>query len=136
MKTYFLFFIVLIAFAGCKKVAEQIEEDLITQAITNGHWRIANFTKGSTNLTTEFSEYKFQFQSNYTVNAIKNGSVSASGTWQPNVENRTITSNFRNAQSPLPLLNGVWTITKNSWTYVEANQTAGNEVYTLRLEKE
>ena len=136
MKKIFLFFFVLTALTACRKTVEKAEDDLLTFAITNGQWKITNFVKGSTNITSDFADYKFQFQSNKTVDAIKNGSVSASGTWEANVTNRTITSWFGNAQSPLPFLNGVWTITNNSWTFVEATQSANNETYVLRLDKQ
>ena len=135
MKTFFLCFIVFTVLTGCKKITEKAEYDAITMAVTNGQWKVSRFVKGGNDVTIEFSEYKFQFLSNRTVDAIKNGSVNASGTWAANVENRSIASKFLNAQNPLLLLNGVWTITRNSWTFVEANQTINNEIYTLRLDK-
>jgi hypothetical protein len=35
----------------------------------------------------------------------------------------------------ISLINGTWKITKNSWTFVEATQTNGLEIKTLRLDK-
>ena len=41
--------------------------------MTDGQWVITNFTSNGTDLTSDFSSYKFQYFDNYTVNAIKNG---------------------------------------------------------------
>ena len=136
MKKTFLFFLVLTALTACKKTVEKAEDNLLIIAITNGQWKVTNFAKGSINITSDFADYKFQFQGNKTVDAIKNGSVSASGTWEANLTNRTVTSRFPNAQSPLPFLNGVWTVTNNSWTFAEATQSTNNETYVLRLDKQ
>ncbi len=137
MKNFFLLFFVLILFASCAKtVQKKVEDDLITQVITNGQWKITSFIKGSNDVTADFSGFIFQFMSDRTVNAMRNGAVNATGSWEANINNRTITSGFQNQQYPLALLNGVWTITKNSWTFVEANQTVNNELYNLRLDKE
>ncbi len=135
MKTFFLFFLVFTVLTGCKKITEKAEDNAITMAITSGQWKVSRFVKNGSDITSEFTGYKFQFQSNRTVDAMKEGSVNASGTWAANVENRSIASNFPNVQNPLLLLNGVWIITRNSWTFVEANQTINNETYTLRLDK-
>ena len=47
----------------------------------------------------------------------------------------TTWANFSAAPNPIALINGTWNITKNSWTYVEASQTNGSEIKTLRLDK-
>ncbi len=135
MKRIFLFFVVLVVFTACEKTIQKTQDELITSVITNGQWRVSNFTKGGINITNDFTDYKFQFQSNKTVDAIKNGSIQATGTWEANAVARTITSGFQSVQNPFPLLNGVWTVTNNSWTFVEATKTTANEIYTVRLDK-
>lgn len=125
----------LLLFSGCKKDPDKVPEDLILLAMTNGQWVLTNFVHNSTNKTSDFSTYKFQFNSNRTVDAIKNGSVERSGTWDGNTSNQTITSQFTGAPDPIGLLNGVWTVTDNSWTYVVASNNANGETKTLRLEK-
>lgn len=87
-------------------------------------------------MTPDFSVYKFQFQSNRTVDAIKNSSVEKRGTWDANPYAKTITSNFVNANQTLRLLNGTWTITKTTMTTVDATQTVNSEIWTLKLAKQ
>lgn len=130
-----LLFLSFVVLTGCAKTAEQIVENQIVKAMTDGQWHLTKFTKGGTDITTDFALYLFQFRKNNTVDAIKNGSVEKTGTWQADANARTISSSFENAATPLSLLNGTWKITNNSWTFVEASQTVNGEAMTLRLEK-
>ncbi|HYK55774.1 MAG TPA: hypothetical protein VEV15_04795 [Flavisolibacter sp.] len=119
--------------AGCTK--EQIARNAVITAMTTGYWKVASFKNGSTDLTTDFAPYKFQFKENLTVDAINNTTIERTGTWTADANAKTITSFFSNAGHPLILLNGTWQITRSDWTFVEASQTANNELRTLRLEK-
>ncbi len=125
----------LLLLSGCKKNPEDVPEDLIVLAMTNGQWVITNFVHNSINKTTDFSPYKFQFYANRTVQAIKNGSVESTGTWEGNTTTQTITATFASASDPVGLLTGVWSVTDNSWTFVEANNNAGGQTKSLRLDK-
>ena len=128
--------IILLGLFGCKKQIEQIQNDLVIQAMTTGQWKMVSFINGSTNITSDFAPYSFQFKTDFTVDAINNSSVETSGTWGADADAKTITSNFSSqANHPLPFLNGTWKITKNSWTFVEANLTVNGTLRTLRLEK-
>lgn len=136
MKKFFsLFIFTLILLPGCKKAIENIGEDLVIQAMTNGQWVLTKFTQNGTNITSDFAAYKFQYHKNRTVDAIKNGSIEFTGSWDANASNLTTWANFPGASNPIILINGTWNITKNSWTYVEGTQTNGTEVKTLRLDK-
>jgi len=103
--------------------------------MTNGQWVITKFTLNGSNITADFSPYKFQYYSNKTVDAIKNGSTEKTGNWDGNATDMTTWANFLNVSYPLNLINGTWHITNNSWTFVEASQTSGTDVKTLRLDK-
>jgi hypothetical protein len=133
MKNLHLFFL-LIILAGCKK--EKKAENLVIQAMINGQWEVTNFNKGGTDITNSFAPYKFQFKTDFTVDAINNGTVEKTGSWNADASTQTITSNFTNAVNPLVLLNGTWKITNNSWTWVEASQTLNGELMNLRLDKQ
>ncbi|HWJ28641.1 MAG TPA: hypothetical protein VNS32_19010 [Flavisolibacter sp.] len=125
-----------IAFAGCtKEQKQQQQEDLVIQAMVNGQWKVTSFKKAGVDITADFSVYKFQFKNNYSVDAINNGSVEKTGTWNANATAQTITSNFTNAVDPLALLNGTWIIQKTTWTSVDANQTVNGETRILHLDK-
>ena len=109
---------------------------MVVNAMVNGQWKVTNFKIGSSDVTTDFATYKFQFKTNFTVDAINNGSVEKTGSWNADATAQTITSNFTNVFNSLVLLNGTWQITNNSWTWVEARQTVNNELLTLRLDKQ
>ena len=136
MKKLTLIILGAILLTGCKKLVEQKAQDAILKAMTDGQWVITKFTSNGTDLTSDFSSYKFQYFDNYTVNAIKNGTVDKTGTWQGDVNTMSISANFANAVNPLLLLNGTWHITDNGWTYVDATMTVGSEVRTLKLDKQ
>lgn len=114
---------------------EEKQENLIIQAMVNGQWKVTGFNKGGTDITNDFAAYKFQFKENLTVDAINNGSVEKTGSWNADPNSQTIIANFNNAANPLILLNGTWTITSTTWTSVNANQTVTGELRTLRLDK-
>jgi len=123
-------------FSGCKKAIEKLKEDYIIKAMTDGQWAITSFTQNSTDITADFTGYKFQYYSNKTVDAIKNGTVEKNGTWDGDAGTMTTWANFTGATTPLNLINGNWHIDNNSWTFVVATQTSGSETKTMRLDKQ
>ena len=135
MKRIFLLAGVVVFLVGCQKLKEQIQEDLIIRAITDGVWRITSLTKGGTDQTADYTNYRFQFYMSYTLDAINNGTVEKKGNWQADVPARTVSISFANTSPLLMLLNGSWQITRNSWTFVEATQTVNGEIMTLRIDK-
>ncbi|HEX7845973.1 MAG TPA: hypothetical protein VF476_09260 [Chitinophagaceae bacterium] len=126
---------VLCLFSGCKKMIEKIAEDMVMKAMTDGQWYVKDFVHNGTNITTSFSAYKFQYYRNKTVDAINNGSVEKTGTWDGNASTMTTSANFTGATNPLNLINGNWKIDNNSWTFVEATQNINGETKRMRLEK-
>lgn len=136
MKRALLTFFVIVLLTGCKKTVDQIQEDLVIKAMTDGEWAITSFTLDGTNITSDFTNYRFKYYSNKTVDAKLNGVVQRTGTWDGNAGTMTTSANFTTAPYPLLLINGSWLITRNSWTYVEAVQTNGSEVKTMRLDKQ
>lgn len=136
MKRLIPLFLVVISLCSCEKAVEKIGEDLVIKAMTDGQWKITKFTQNGTDITSSFSGYKFQYYSNKTVDAILNGVTERSGTWDGNASAMTTYANFPGATNPILMINGTWNITNNGWTYVEAKQTNGTEVKTLRLDKQ
>ena len=124
-------------FSACStKTVEEQQKDLLVQLITNGQWAVTNYTKGTADLTVDFSGYRFQFKDDNTVDAIKNGAVEKTGSWVGNATSRTIVSNFTNAAAALMLLNGTWYVNDSGLTYVVASQTVNGEARNLRLDKQ
>jgi hypothetical protein len=136
MKKLGFIVIAITALASCHKVIEKKAQDAIMKVMTDGQWVVTNFTSNGTDITTDFSGYSFQFFDDYTVKAMKNGTLQNSGTFKGDVSTMTISSNFPTAVNPLLLLNGTWHITNTSDTYVIANMTIGTEVRTIRLDKQ
>lgn len=136
MKPFLICLTILLTFSGCKKTIQNIQEDLVIKAMTDGQWAITSFTNAGNNITSDFSTYRFKYYSNKTVDAINNGSVEKTGNWDGNSSNNTTWANFTGAVYPLTLINGTWNITRNSWTYVEAYQTVGTETRVMRLDKQ
>jgi len=112
-----------------------MKENAVISAMTDGQWVITSFVKNGTVITSDFSGYKFQYYKNKTVDAIKNGTVEKTGTWDGDAGTMTISANFLNTVLPLSLVNGSWHIDNNSWTYVVASQNSGTETRNMRLEK-
>ena len=135
MKRFLPFLIFILINLSCKKAKESIYEDLVIKAMTNGQWVVTSFTLNGTNITSDFSGYKFQYYSNKTVDAIKNGTVEKTGTWDGNASTMTTSANFPSAVNPLLMINGNWSIVNNSWTFVVATQTVGTDVKNMRLDK-
>ena len=117
------------------EVVERRQENLVMEAMTNGQWKVSSFIKGGTDITSDFNSYKFQFKTNYTVDAIQNGVLERTGTWTADPDAQTITSGFTNVSHPLTLLNGTFYIESTTWTSVDAKQTVNGELRILKLDK-
>lgn len=104
--------------------------------MTDGQWKVTSFTNNGTNITTDFSTYRFKYYSNKTVDAINSGTVEKTGNWDGNATTMTTYASFTAASYPLTLINGSWKINNNSWTFVIATQIVGADTKTMRLDKE
>lgn len=135
MKNAISFFLLTLCLLGCKKKAE-ILEDLVVQAMTTGQWKMTSFQENGMDRTADFSTYRFKYNTDKTVNAIKNGTIEKTGTWDGNASTMSISAEFPNATQPLSTINGTWNITRNGWSFVEANVTQSGTLKTLRLDRE
>jgi hypothetical protein len=141
MKKAGLFFLLLLVLlTGCKKAIqktqEQIAEDLIVKAMTDGQWTVTIYNDG-TDLLQEFDGYRFQFKTDRTVDAIKNGTKESSGAWQGDGYKREIFADYPSSSTTtLQRLDGIWKIVNNSWTWVKATQTINGKLTTLELRKQ
>lgn len=135
MKKLLLFITVIFLFAGCKKTIERIKQDMVINAMTDGQWIITSFKKNGTDITSDFTGYKFQYYKDKTVDAIKDGVVQMTGTWDGDASSMTTWANFTGSTAPLNMINGSWHIDNNSWTFVEATQS-GTDTKRMRLDKQ
>jgi hypothetical protein len=118
---------------SCKKAIEKKAQDMIMDAITNGEWIVEQYFEGSNNISSQFLNYYFKFNSNGTVTGTIS-STSTNGTWAGNASDYTITAEFPSAGDPLKKLNGVWKIKDSYWDYVKAEMptSSGTNVLILR----
>ena len=135
MKKLLLPLLLLVLFGSCKKAIEKKKEDLVIAAMVSGQWTVTNFVYNSNTITSDFSAYKFQYYENKTVDAIKNGAIEKTGTWDGDASNMTTSASFTNVAEPLSLINGNWHIDDSGWTYVVATQNTGGEIKKMRLDK-
>jgi hypothetical protein len=136
-KIYFVaLFISFFLLPSCRKAIENRLNDVIINSMTDGQWMITSFINNDSDITTQFSGYKFQYHTNKTVDAIKNGVIELTGDWDGNALDKTTWASFPGNSLPITLLNGTWKITNNTWTYVVASQTNGTVTRTFRLEKQ
>ncbi len=135
MKNAISFFLLTLCLLGCKK-KDEIMEDLVIQAMTKGQWKMTSFLEGGVDRTADFSSYRFKYNTDFTMNAIKNGAIDKTGTWNGSATTMSILAEFPNATQPLVVINGTWNITRNGWSFVEANMTQNGNLKSLRLDRE
>lgn len=125
--------VIAISAAHCSK--DEVQKDLIIQAMTNGKWQVQQFRESTLDVSPEFVPYLFQFYENGQVNA-ENGSTIVTGTWTADPSARTITSTFPTGNNTLQRLNDTWKIFNNTFTLVEANPTnTGRNAYLKLVKK-
>ena len=134
MKSIYLL-LVLIVLGGCKKTIQEVKQNQLIDIVTSGYWKITNYTRGSTDITSDFSSYKFQFKDNNTIDALVNNTVVKTGQWIGDINAQTVTANFDNPGYPLELLIGVWNIMGGDTKTVIAKLTINGEPRSLKLEK-
>lgn len=135
-KTVLIILCLFVFLSGCKKTIEKIQEDLVVKAMVDGQWAVTSFQLNGTDITADFANYRFKYYSNKTVDAINNGVVEKTGTWDGNASAMTTWANFTSPAYPLSLINGSWHIDNNSWTFVVATQSNGTDTKTMRLDKQ
>ncbi|MBD0331088.1 MAG: hypothetical protein ICV66_00375 [Chitinophagaceae bacterium] len=136
MKHLIFLSFILFTLLACKKIVDKAKDDALTNTITSGQWKMISFMKGTSDVTSDFNPYLFKFLANHTVNAIKDGSVEINGSWQTDIQARTITSFFNNPPYPINFLNGTWSVLDSGENYVIATQTVNGEDWKLRLERQ
>jgi len=136
-RLYLVPLLLIVAYAtSCKKFIRDQEEKAIMSIITTGYWHVDQYSQNDSNITASFSGYLFKFDAGGTVTGTKDN-VSQAGSWEPNVDARTIASNFPSAAPPVSLLNGLWKIKDSGRDFVLATytDTVLHTSNTLRLKK-
>jgi hypothetical protein len=127
--------IILLINSGCKKTVENAGEDFMTNLITNNLWLVDGFSVGTTIYTADFSSFEYKFNKDGSVYGRKTGASDEIGTWRPDANAQTISSNFPNSPHPCNKLNGLWQIQKTTLNSVQANRFDAGVEYKLSLVK-
>ena len=125
----------VLALTGCKKIIEQQKENFVLSVMTEGQWIVTKFVEADDTITEQFSPYIFQFNRDYTVDAIRDNAIENKGSWQGDPETMNIIASFPDPGETLGRINGTWHIEKNSLSYVVASQSDNGIEKTLRLDK-
>lgn len=134
--SFMLFLVFSLSGLHCKKAKEDIERKLIISAMTSGIWIVQNFSYDDTDITAAFNSYEFQFKEDGKVFALKTlTSEQIEGSWEGDMNNLTIYSNFPGAEEPLLRLNDTWKIINNTMKLVEAKPFNVNRTAYLKLVK-
>ena len=132
---YSLLVVWIFVAGSCNKIKEDIGKQFIINVMTDGRWIVNKFTEdGTVDITHSFDGYEFQFTADGKVYGFYNTSQEV-GTWEGNTNNLTITSDFPGAGDPLRKLNGVWKISNNTKTSVEASPFNSSRIAFLKLVK-
>lgn len=125
--------LILPLFFSCIKAFEENQKQKVIDAVTSGSWYVKSYLQDTTDKTGSFNGYRFFFQENGSVKAVKD-STEYLGTWVGDLENRTITSNFAGSPEPMNLLNGTWKIVDSYYDFIVARQQtiSGTNVVDLR----
>jgi hypothetical protein len=127
--------ILLVTLCSCQKLIDKQKEKVAMGIITDGLWYVEQYKVDSSNISSEFLNYTFQFKEDGTVTST-NGTISASGTWSPDIPAQSIISNFPTANDPVKKMNGTWKITDSYSNYVEAYMLTATGKNKLHLRKQ
>ena len=129
-----LLVMISISIAHCSKTVEDLQRNFVIDVMTKGKWTVQVFTENSTDYSSEFIPYEFQFFENGNVQGIRGGYV-ANGNWAGNAAARTIFSIFPAANDTITKLNDTWKITNSTPTLVEARPVNGGRNAYLKMVK-
>ena len=128
MKKIIPAFLLVLSTFSCQKVKEQTAQDIVLAIMTNGEWIMHQYIENGTDITSQWNGISFKYFSDYSVNAIKSGSVISTGTWGYNTSDTTFNANFPSTTNDTLLkINGSWRWKDSSPTYVKANHKVRND---------
>lgn len=137
MKTTFRFFVsicLICALFSCKKTVDNLKADYVLGVLTNGRWFLDNYTLNDVDITSNFSEYEFQFYDGGKMEAITASTV-FTGTWSGNSSNLTFTVNLPSTDAKLVYMNYVWQWLKSNIGVVFAENVTPTQKISIRLKK-
>jgi hypothetical protein len=126
--------LISICLLNCSKAKEDLKKSVALQVMTSGRWIVQEFSESSTDKTSLFTPYEFQFFDNGSVNAYFNGQTN-NGSWVGDAKAGTISANFPTGNDTLILLNDTWKIDNSTLTSVDATPSNSSRTAVLKLLK-
>ncbi len=121
---------------SCKKSIDKLKENYVLGVLTDGRWFLDNYTFNDADITSNFSEYEFQFYDNGKMDAINTTTASVvSGTWSGDVDHLTFTVSLPTSDPKLLRLNYVWQWLKSNIGVVFAENVTATQKISIRLKK-
>ncbi len=120
MKNYFILLAAscTMLLISCKKNTEDTTANTsgANTQLQSGSWKVSTFNMGSTDRTTDFSDFVFNFRGDRSTTAA-NTFIAANGTWNVGTDNSNTVLNLRYVVEGFQMftdISGRWTINEHS----------------------
>ena len=140
-----ILFAVLLLATGCKKVKEEITQDILQEYfdnnILNRDFKVKLATDNGTDLTSQYDGYVFRLlkTTNYDgeMTAVKNGTIHYTGTWSCNTDFSKLTINLTSPSIPTEFifLNRAWKFTQKAVPVMELAPWGTTDPKVLHMER-
>lgn len=113
--TFLSLWAVILLLSSCTKSAS--DPGPVTPIVTQGDWVVSLFTEPGENKTSEFSGYRFTFQSDGKLIVSKNGAIEKEGSWSENTSSHKLIIELGpkdNSNKPLGELTDDWIVSSRS----------------------
>lgn len=134
-KMFFFAGLCLVMLAGCTKKDSTVSS--VTEAVTNGTWRVTNFSERTNNETDDFTGYTFTFLSNGKIQASKNG-VIKEGNWSESTSSQKLIIDLgakSDANKPLGELSDDWVIVSKTASKINLSDDNSSSNELLEFSK-
>ena len=131
MKTIVVAMVVAISIFSCTDKDATVPN--VTEAVTNGTWRVSHFSERGNDETSDFTGYSFSFQSDGKIIATKNG-AQQQGTWSESSRFNIDLGAKTDANKPLGELTDDWVIVSKTSTFISLkdDNATSNEIQEFR----
>lgn len=128
------FLVLIVSLWCCKKQIDQIKANAVVDVMVSGKWEVQQYLSGTTDVSSEFAGYEFQFFRDNSVTGT-DGTITTRGTWNGDAGSATISASFPNGTNPLARLNGTWGVYSYNSSGPKFNQTINGVEAKLTLRK-
>lgn len=128
-------FLIATGISACKEDSfTLLQNQLIENYVNQGKWKIGLFQDKGNDKTDSFNGFEFQFKTDGTVEATKDGST-VKGTWSTGSDNSKTKLNLSFSTVPLDELNEDWVIKSGNANSIRLEDENKDGVSYLNFEK-